>query len=65
MLQQKDHKKNGGSDEDAKRSADQRKQMYGGSPKKVEAANRRGENGNEKRSKKIEVHPAQWVGLEH
>ena len=33
-------RKNGGSDENATRSAEQRKQRDGGSPKKVEAANR-------------------------
>ena len=37
-------KKDGGSDEDAKRSADPRKQMDGGCPKKVEAAKRGGQN---------------------
>ena len=45
--------------------ADQRKQMDGGSPKEVEAAERGGQNGNEERSKKIEVHLAQWIRTEH
>ena len=34
-------------------------------PKKVEAAEREGQNGNEERSKTVEVCPAQWVGMEH
>ena len=34
-------------------------------PKEVEAAKRGGQNGNEERSKSVEVHIAQWVGLKH
>ena len=48
-------KKNGGRDEDATTSADQRKLMDGGNPKKVEADKSGGQNGNEERSKNIEV----------
>ena len=40
-------------------------QMDGGSPKKVEAATRRGQNGNEKRNKTIEVYLAEFVALEY
>ena len=58
-------KKNGGSAEIATRSAEQKKQMDGGNTQKVEAAKRRGQNGNEERSKTIEVYPAQWAGMEH
>ena len=39
--------------------------MDGGNTKNVEAAERRGHNGNEERSKKIKVHVPQWVGMEY
>ena len=52
-MQEKDNKD---SDENASRSAEQRRHMDGGNTPKVEAAKRRGQNGNEGRSKAIEVH---------
>ena len=39
--------------------------MDGGNPKKVEAAKRRRQNGNEDRGKTIEVHFALWVDVEY
>ena len=58
-------KTNGGSVQDATRSADQRKQMDGDNSNKVEAATRGGQNGNEERGKTMEVYLAQWVGMEY
>ena len=39
--------------------------MDGGNNKKVEAAKRGGQNGNEERGKSFEVHLAQRIGLEY
>ena len=51
-------------DDNATRSAEQREQMDGDSPEKVETAEKGRQNGNEG-GKTVEVHLAQWVDVEY